>query len=877
MSRPPSEVGTNPLDAKDNSRREQRLQRGAWHRKASKPVTIWIGLLLVLSLFHWAIPDYRWLFIHIFTLGIVTNSIMLWSQHFTEKFLHQTLGEETRPAQLRRFLILNAGIVLTLVGQLLKPAWSLHWIVTCIGAAVVGLSLAYHAWYLGWQWRASKSKEKQRFDNAVLAYIFSASCLPFGAIIGSLLASEPGAPWPERLRLAHLAFNVLGFVGFAAVGSLALLFATIWRTQIKSEKLGLVIGLMALGIVVIVSGSLLALMHLVATGIVLYTAGIVVAFVGWARSALEVAKDPRDRITFAAVSVLAAPMWLIGSLIVLAVRTFQAGDVSDFNIPTMALVVGFVAQLLTGVMSYLLPSNIGGGPGAVRTGLLVFDRAGLFRATLVNLGLALWLSTEDSILRVVASILAMGSLAVFFFLSPLAVRAQLGVIRKLREPIEAPAKPKFGQVTAALSVLALIMAASGMQDSQPAPSTVSATGETTIQVAAVGHMAFEPAQLSVPRGHNVVVEFNNADTQAHDLKFDNGAHSGRVQPGETVRFELGTVTTDLEGWCTIAGHRQQGMVMHLHVEGDGPTPSAAAGHGEHTSVGNSTVAAAEDLNQANFIDPVLAPATGTVHEVTLDVSERDFDITPQMTRGRWTFNGQIQGPVLRGKVGDTFDITLVNNGTITHSIDFHAGMVSPDAVMRDIAPGESLNYRFQARNAGIWMYHCGTKPVSMHIASGMFGAVIIDPPNLPQVDQEYVLIQSEVYGLNTDREHPVDEAALAAGTPQAVVFNGIENQYVAKPLHLQAGQTARFWVLNAGPNLSTSFHIVGTQFHTSYKEGAYLLRDGNGQQGGSQALDLLAAQGGFVEATFLEPGTYTMVNHQFIDAERGALGKIVVE
>src|SRR5690606_19696977 len=103
------------------------------------------------------------------------------------------------------------------------------------------------------------------------------------------------------------------------------------------------------------------------------------------------------------------------------------------------------------------------------------------------------------------------------------------------------------------------------------------------------------------------------------------------------------------------------------------------------------------------------------------------------------------GPTLRGKVGDVFEITLVNDGTMGHSIDFHAGSLAPDRPMRTIPPGESLVYRFTATHSGIWMYHCSTMPMSSHIAAGMTGAVIIDPPNLPEVDHEYLLVQSEVY------------------------------------------------------------------------------------------------------------------------------------
>ena len=272
---------------------------------------------------------------------------------------------------------------------------------------------------------------------------------------------------------------------------------------------------------------------------------------------------------------------------------------------------------------------------------------------------------------------------------------------------------------------------------------------------------------------------------------------------------------------------------------------------------------------------------GTTHNIDLTVSQVNRTIHEDGTkRASWTFNGAPMGPVLRGHVGDEFVVHLKNDGSISHSIDFHAGMVSPDKPMRSIKPGESLEYRFRAEHAGIWLYHCGTAPISMHIAAGMFGAVIIDPPDLDPVDHEYIMVQSELYGLGKDKDNPVDSALLHSEQPSKVVFNGLENQYVQKPLELKHGERARFWLLNAGPNISESFHIVGTQFDTSFKEGSYTLRHGHDafgvDDGGSQALDLLAAQGGFVEADFPEAGTYTMVNHQFADAERGAMGKIKV-
>lgn len=879
---------------------EHRLRRSAWHRKASKPVTIWMGALVLVSLFHWALPNYRWVLIHMFTLGALTNSIMLWSQHFTEKFLHQPLDESTRPWQLRRFAILNAGIVYTIIGQLLANTWSYAWILTALGATVVGGSLAFHAFYLGQQYR--RANTNQRYAPSVLAYIASAACLPFGAFFGAVLASnaasQPGSEWHDRLRMAHLATNVLGFVGFAAVGTLMLLFPTIWRTKAATERPKIALLLMGAGLLDILGGTLGGAPKAAGIGLVIVLAGVGVAAFGWASSLRPVIADPRSRVTFAGLCVAMAPLWLLGSLGTLAVRSFQAPSISAITLPTMALVIGFAAQLLIGVMSYLLPSNIGGGPAATRTGLIIYDRAGIFRATMVNVGLLLWLATDHSWLRIATSILAMGSLATFLVLTPLAVRAQLGVIRKQREPLDLPTRPAWGQATAALAVLALLVAASGGLGGSgvrpPATSTGSssalaagATGKTTEVEVSMEGMRFEPSTIHVPRGNNLRVILHNAGDQAHDLKFANGAESGRLSPGESVTMEVGAITEPLAGWCTIAGHRQQGMTIDVQPDGQASAqgagsdvPGAANNAGDEHGAGQQAPqgkpVAADELHRDMVVDPALKPASeNRVHKVVLDVSETELRLSDETTRGRWTFNGGPMGPVLRGKVGDRFEITLVNNGSMSHSVDFHAGMVSPDPVMRSIEPGETLQYNFTAKHAGAWLYHCGTAPMSLHLAAGMYGALIVDPPNLAPVDHEYILVQSEVYGTQSTADQPVDTAALAAGRPSAVVFNGIENQYVTKPLSMRVGETARFWLVNAGPNQALSFHIVGTQFHTTYKEGHYLLRESEGQ-GASQALDLLAAQGGFVEATFEEPGTYTMVNHQFIDAERGAKGQIKV-
>jgi nitrite reductase (NO-forming) len=229
--------------------------------------------------------------------------------------------------------------------------------------------------------------------------------------------------------------------------------------------------------------------------------------------------------------------------------------------------------------------------------------------------------------------------------------------------------------------------------------------------------------------------------------------------------------------------------------------------------------------------------------------------------------------VLRGKVGDTFEITLINDGSIDHGIDFHAGALAPDTPMRPIDPGQRLTYRFTATKAGIWMYHCSTMPMLLHLGNGMYGAVIIDPPGLSPVDREYVLVQSELY-LGGEAQ-PGDLDKMRTERPDAVVFNGYAAQYAHRPLNAVAGQRTRIWLLNAGPNRPSAFHIVGAQFDTVYREGQYQLRPGD--PGGAQVLDLAPAAGGFIETVLPEAGNYPFISHIMVDAERGARGTIAVE
>lgn len=410
---------------------------------------------------------------------------------------------------------------------------------------------------------------------------------------------------------------------------------------------------------------------------------------------------------------------------------------------------------------------------------------------------------------------------------------------------------------------------------------VAVTGRTTTVTVAVEGMRFVPDTVDVPAGNRLVLTLDNTGDQVHDLvlQLDDGttASTGRVPAGETGSLDAGVVSGPLEGWCSIAGHRAQGMVFHVTAAGQAAASTTATAAGTDDAVPDFATALPDDVEP---FDAALARAdtATTVHEHTFTVTEQAMYVGGGVTQRRMTYNGQAPGPVLRGRVGDTFRITLVNEGSMSHSIDFHAGVISPDAPMRSIDPGDSLVYEFTAQRSGIWLYHCSTAPMSVHLASGMHGAVIIDPPGLAAADREFVMIQSELYLGSEGGETDADK--VAAKTPDLLAFNGIAFQYRDRPLTAKPGERLRFWVLDAGPSLPMSFHVVGLQFDQVFHEGAWTLGGpddvGAGWSGGSQALGLQPAQGGFVECVPPAPGTYTLVTHAFADMEKGAMGYLRV-
>lgn len=392
-----------------------------------------------------------------------------------------------------------------------------------------------------------------------------------------------------------------------------------------------------------------------------------------------------------------------------------------------------------------------------------------------------------------------------------------------------------------LTAFAVLVAMSGTATQETESGHGHASTDARVVDVSLDGMRVDPPVISVPRGTDLTLRVSNLDSQPHDLRTASGKRTPILRKGDTALLPLGRVTGEIAAWCTVAGHRAAGMRLSINTSGE------------------------SSLDAEPYEAALPAAPAGQLHRVELSVVDKEVEVAPGIRQKMWTFNGTAPGPVVRGKVGDVFEVTLVNNASLGHGIDFHAGALAPDGPMRTIQPGERLVYRFRADHPGVWMYHCSTTPMTQHIGGGMFGAVIIDPPGLAPVDREYVLVSSELYFGDAGEGQA---AKLRAGTPDGWAFNGMAHQYDRRPLSAKAGERVRFWLLNAGPGGLVSFHIVGAQFGTTYLEGV--------RGGPAQTLALAPSQGGFVETVFPEPGRYALVDHDMRHAEGGAHGTVAV-
>ncbi|MEE6288981.1 multicopper oxidase domain-containing protein [Georgenia sp. MJ173] len=885
------------------------MARRPWHVRVNALVVGWFVAAFVVAVAHRWIPESGYLLVHFMLLGAVSTAILIWSGHFSDTLL----GRPAPGGQGLMFVRLGLHTVSTIL--VIVGVATGRWPLVVVGGAGVTVVAITHVVVILLQRRGALMA---RFGGLALFYVSAGVCLVVGVAMGVLLArTTPSALVEGRLYTAHTTTMLLGWVGLTVLGTLVVLWPTMLRTKMAEgaplaahRAMYVLLG----GLVVIWLAAAIDVPVLVTVAAAVYLAGVALVV----RPMVQVARKKRPQ-GYATYSAMAAVTWLVICVVVLGVLGVTSGDwaVLRENLGVLATpyAAGFAGQILLGALSYLAPVMLGGGPRVVRRVDHEMNRAAGARIVIVNLSLAIFLLPVPSLVKVTTSLLGLAGLSAFLVLLARALLVRRRADRETSGSVIAasiatgpPPVPRrlgalYGVGAVALAVVLGVAgdpASAGLTGSSAAGDVTATGSTTTVRVEAV-EMRFVPGVIEVPVGDRLVIELVNTDSDVHDLVMETGASSGRLSSGDATEIDLGIVGRDLDGWCSVAGHRQMGMTLEVVAVGvgvavgdDGEGGAGADGAGGSDGAGGAGGAngaggddVAEGPSAREDLDLMAAPGddftahpaelppapAGDLHEVTFTVGELTGEVAPGVVQERWTFNGTAPGPTLRGKVGDVFEITLVNDGTIGHSIDFHAGALAPDEPMRTIAPGESLLYRFTAERSGIWMYHCSTMPMSMHIAQGMFGAVIIDPPELEPVDREYVLVQSEMY--LGPQGGTADAAAIAAEAPDLVVFNGYPNQYDHEPLVADVGERVRVWVLAAGPSRGSAFHVVGGQFDTVYNEGAYRLggpEEIGGPTGGGQVLPLVAAQGGFVELEFPEAGSYPFVSHAMVDAERGAHG-----
>jgi nitrite reductase (NO-forming) len=304
--------------------------------------------------------------------------------------------------------------------------------------------------------------------------------------------------------------------------------------------------------------------------------------------------------------------------------------------------------------------------------------------------------------------------------------------------------------------------------------------------------------------------------------------------------------------------------------------------GNNNSAGSDEEVSGQEIAQLSLAPMVPPPLTRnhpTKVVVNLTTVERVMRLADSTQYMFWTFGAAVPGNFIRVRQNDEIELNLTNapDSKLSHSIDLHAvNGPGGGAEFSSVSPGHTSTFHFKALNPGLYVYHCATAPVPMHIANGMYGLILVEPKGgLPKVDREYYIMQSEFYtkqnfGFKGLQEFDMDKGIKEQ--PDYVVFNGSVNANAGKnALIAKVGETVRLFVGNGGPNLVSSFHVIGEIFENVYLEGGETISHNMGTT-------LIPAGGAaIVEMKLNVPGTYNIVDHSIFRVfNKGALAQIKV-
>jgi nitrite reductase (NO-forming) len=440
---------------------------------------------------------------------------------------------------------------------------------------------------------------------------------------------------------------------------------------------------------------------------------------------------------------------------------------------------------------------------------------------------------------------------------------------------------------------AAVARTTGRPDAQTT-SLAPATLDTNVTFAA-SEFKFSPTSVQVPLGEKVRFTLNNTGVVEHDLTISAAGFTLRARPGQSATGEFTFQNAGTFDFiCSIPGHKDAGMKGSLTVVDPTAASASVAESTSHDMAGMAGMAMTSTASGADVkplpadLKPLPAPQFAPPINRT-EPAYVKFDLTTQKVTAQladgvaydyWTFNGTVPGPMLRVREGDTVEINLRNapDSGVTHSIDLHA-VTGPGggATVTQVAPGDDASFRFQALNPGVYVYHCATPMVAHHIASGMYGLIVVEPrQGLPKVDHEYYLMQGDFYlqGNRGDQGlRAFDLNKMLDERPDYVLFNGAVGSHTGdNAFKARVGETVRIFFGVGGPNLTSSFHVIGEVLDRVYPEGALAnpLTD-------VQTTHVPTGGATVAEFKLLVPGTYSIVDHSLGRLEKGAAAQIRVE
>ncbi len=374
--------------------------------------------------------------------------------------------------------------------------------------------------------------------------------------------------------------------------------------------------------------------------------------------------------------------------------------------------------------------------------------------------------------------------------------------------------------------------------------------------------------LQVPENAVVQINLVNADGAIHDIAIPEfGAKSDQItgKGAATAIVFRANKNGTFEYLCTLPGHKAAGMFGKLIV-------------GEPQEATKST---ALDISQ----DPTsVGEPTGKREPRSITVDLKTTEVIGQLTSGStyryWTFNDKVPGPFIRVRVGDTVTVNLSNaeDATHIHSVDFHA-VTGPGggAAVTQAAPGQTKSFTFKALHPGLFVYHCATPMVAQHITNGMYGMILVEPEEgLSKVDREFYVMQGELYTAQKHGSQGLQEFSLEKlldENPEHLMFNGSMGALTEKyKLQANVGETVRIFFGVGGPNLTSSFHVIGEVFDKVYDQASLTSPPLTDIQ------TTLVPPGG---ATMVEfkvdfPGNYILVDHALSRLEKGLSGILKV-